>query len=146
MKWLRHWWGVFNRTDWEGVHAAVRPTLALRREVRPGWYMLTVTIRAEQRRCYGIFNGTQGRLLISGRRRRRLVRVAHRQAQFELAGTNGEVYLDELRLVRQPLWRVHRLINNKLLAMHPAYATGASLDLSFARLWGEYNQIGRAHV
>ena len=25
--------------------------------------------------------------------------------------------------------------------MHPAYATGASLDLSFARLWGEYNRL-----
>lgn len=136
-----YWLGLHPRNNWKWITNAARPSLELKSPLRPGWYMLTIQIQSEQQRCYGVFNGTQARLLISGRRRRRLVRVARQQGKLELVGINGVVNLKELRLIRQPFWRVRRLIKSKLVAMHPAYSTTCRRSLSINKLWGDYNRL-----
>ncbi|NBO46418.1 MAG: glycosyltransferase, partial [Actinobacteria bacterium] len=141
MRWLRHWLGLHIRSDWHWQHESTHPALVLQRPPQPGWYMLTVTLKAEQQRCYGVFNGTQSRLLISNRRRRRLVRVARREARFALLGVNGCVAIEELRLVRQPFWRVKRLLRGKLLALHPAYPASTMPSQPLNKLWCDYNRL-----
>lgn len=144
MRPLRHWLGLHIRRDWAWLEGCPRPTLALRQPLQPGWYMLSVRVECEQQRCYGRLNGLQSRLLIQGRLRRRLIRIskATRSARFELLGLNGTARLAELRLARQPFWRVQRLLRNKLQAMHPAYGTSASRPRQgIGRLWRDYNQL-----
>ena len=148
MRQLRHLLGLRIRRDWMWVEACLRPTLALRQPLQPGWYMFTVRVNCEQQRCYGRLNGLQSRLLIQGKLRRRLIRIskAKGSAHFELLGLNGTAKVAELRLVRQPLWRVNRALRAKLKAMHPAYGENASRHLhlqrqSIGKLWRDYNQL-----
>lgn len=141
MRKLRHFIGLYIQSDWHWVQDCEKPTLMLDEAIRPGWYMLTVSIRSEQKRCYGLFNKTQLRLLVSGKRRRRLVRVNRAQGTLTLLGLNGEVTIEELRLTRQPLWRAKRVFINKLKATHPCYQKSLEYRPSICKLWREYNKL-----
>jgi len=141
MKLVRQWLGWYIRRDWRWRDSSVRPTLVLPGRVQKGWYMLTIRMECEQRRCYGLFNGGQARLLISGRRRRRLVRISTPQARFELKALNGRATIAELRLIKQPFWSVKQRLMAKLMSMHPAYPAHRSIDHSIPRLWSDYNQL-----
>ena len=44
MRQLRHLLGLRIRRDWMWVEACLRPTLALRQPLQPGWYMFTVRV------------------------------------------------------------------------------------------------------
>jgi GT2 family glycosyltransferase len=117
--------------------------LTLHGLLRPGWYLLTVKLQTEQLRCYGLFNGFQGRLLVSGKRRRRLVRIGKTSSpcSFELQSLNGSAVVSELRLMPQPLWRVKRLLTKKLQNLHPAYGQGMVKKRTFAQEWRDYNHL-----
>lgn len=106
--------------------------------------MLTVQLYSEQLRCYGLFNHNQGRLLVSGKLRKRLIRIGKGMAQtshFEIQGLNGDPVIAELRLVPQPLWRVKRLLANKLLKLHPGYRRESLQQKSFCQQWRDYNHL-----
>jgi GT2 family glycosyltransferase len=145
-----HWLRIRLRQDWR---PAVHPGLlrwTLSPAPPPGWYMLTVLYRGDQLRCHGIFQGSQGRVLISGRLRRRLVRipVGARSLQFEVLGHNGAIELPVLRLVPQPFWRARRLLRRKLLRLHPGY-NNDHLSRPLPRLWRDYNRLlgrGNRHL
>lgn len=146
MKFLRRWLGVWLRQDWIRLPERQRPTLILREPVRAGWYLLTVRLKAEQLRCYGLFNGIQGRVLISGKRRRRLVRVRKsgtvaRAISFEIQALNGDANVSELRLIPQPFWRVQFLLAKKLLRLHPAYTKKSLKERPFSQQWRDYNHL-----
>lgn len=141
MRVVRQWLGIHTRTDWRWIRGSSRPALILTGPLRPGWYMLTVTIQSEQHRCHGVFNDVQSRMLISGRRRRRLVRIAHQTGRFELHGMDEDVIIHELRLVKQPVWRVKTLLKQKLKTLHPAYQAGISRPHSLSKLWSDYNRL-----
>jgi len=104
--------------------------------------MLTVRYRGDQARCYGLFNRSQGRLLIRDRLRRRLVRIppGTRDLLFELSSANGEVEVPVLRLIPQPRWRVKALLRRKLLNLHPGYDEAKSAH-PLPRLWADYNRL-----
>lgn len=141
---LRHWLGLYLRQDWTWIEGGERPSLMLRQPPQPGWYMLSVRLQCEQQRCYGRLNGLQSRLLIRGKLRRRLIRIskARASAHFELIGLNGTASLAQLRLVRQPFWRVQRALRKKLEALHPAYGRQSSRTIhSIPHLWRDYNQL-----
>ena len=144
MRPLRHWLGLRIRRDWMWLEGCQRPTLVLRQPLQPGWYMLSVRVQCEQQRCYGRMNGLQSRLLIHGKLRRRLIRIskAAGSARFELLGLNGTAQLEEMRLVRQPSWRVQRALQGKLQAMHPAYGSNTCRGRQgIGRLWRDYNKL-----
>lgn len=104
--------------------------------------MLSIRYQGEQIRCYGLFRGTQGRILVSNRLRRRLVRIpaSAREVSFEIRGLNGEGQLPLLRLVHQTPWRVRKLLQRKLLRMHPGYDQ-MSLNQPLTKLWRDYNRL-----
>jgi GT2 family glycosyltransferase len=104
--------------------------------------MLSVLQQSEVLRCYGLLNGSQGRVLIQGRLRRRLVRITPhtRSLCFELQGINGSVKLPILRLTPQPRWRVTRLLRRKLRNLHPSYSHRTTRS-SLLRLWRDYNRL-----
>jgi len=120
-----------------------RPTLTLRVPARPGWYLLTVRIQSETLRSYGLINRHQGRILVSGKRRRRLVRIGRRSqtTRFEILGVDDDPLVSELRLVPQPLWRVRKLLATKLLRLHPAYSKESPKKRSFSQQWRDYNRL-----
>jgi len=131
------------RRDWAPVADALRLRLRLRGlPPPPGWYMLSVLYRGEQLRCYGQFQGVQGRVLVRERLRRRLVRIRPgvKELRFELHGLNGDASLPVLRLTPQPVWRVRRLLRRKLLRLHPGYDP-SSLARPLPRLWRDYNHL-----
>ena len=147
---LHRWLGIRWRSDWRVVPDELRLRLSLRSVPRPGWYMLSLRHRGEQTRCYALFQGSQGRMLIHGRLRRRLVRIRPglRELHLELHGLNGEASLPVLRLVPQPFWRVSRLLRRKLLRLHPGYDPSC-LSRSLPRLWSDYNRLlarGNRHL
>jgi GT2 family glycosyltransferase len=115
----------------------------LRDAVRPGWYTLTIRVKTEQLRCYGLLNGTQGRLLISGKRRRRVVRIGKGQqcCRFEFVGLNGQAVVSELRLVPQPFSRIKRMVTKKLRRLHPAYGQAFDRKRPFPQQWCDYNRL-----
>ena len=146
MKFLRRWARVRLREDWIRLPDKQRPTLILRDPVQPGWYLLTVKLKTEQLRCYGLLNGIQGRILVSGKRRRRVVRIAKsgtkaRAITFEIQALNGDANLLELRLTPQPLWRVKHLLEKKLLRLHPAYKKESVKNRPFSQQWRDYNHL-----
>ena len=104
--------------------------------------MLTVRYNGDQRRCYGLFNGSQGRVLIHHRPRRRLVRISSgsKQIVYELQGLNGQASLPVLRLSPQPFWRLRYLLGRKLLRLHPGYES-SQLDRPLPILWRDYNRL-----
>jgi len=136
------WLGIRLRHDWAWDHSSLRPRLLLRSVPRPGWYMLSVLQHSEVLRCYGLWNGVQGRVLIQGRLRRRLVRITPhtRAVAFELQGINGSVELPILRLTPQLHWRVQRLLGRKLRNLHPSYLHRTS-RAPLAKLWRDYNRL-----
>lgn len=109
--------------------------------------MLTIRLRTEQQRSYGLFNGMQGRVLVSGKRRRRVVRVAkgHQRCTFEILGLNGDALVSELRLVPQPFCRIRRLLVKKLLKLHPAYNRTFLGQRSLPQQWWDYNHLLSRH-
>lgn len=140
---LRRWIGLWLRQDWSWNNRCQRPTLTLHELIRPGWYLLTVNLQAEQLRCYGLFNGFQGRILVSGKRRRRLVRIGKSTSpcRFEIQSLNGHAVVSELRLTPQPLWRVKRLLAKKLQNLHPVYGQGVVQKRTFTQQWRDYNHL-----
>ncbi|MEB3259322.1 MAG: glycosyltransferase [Cyanobacteriota bacterium] len=131
------------RQDWALLDDQQRPTFKLRDAVRPGWYTLTIRAKTEQLRCYGLLNGTQGRLLISGKRRRRVVRIGKGQqfCRLELIGLNGEAMVSELRLVPQPFSRIKRMVAKKLRRLHPTYGQAFDKKRPFPQQWCDYNRL-----
>lgn len=139
---LYRWFGIRLRRDWMREPDSIRLSLRLRNQPAPGWYMVTMLYTGEQQRCYGLFRGAQGRVLMRDRLRRRLVRMAGgaRVVRIELRGLNGAGELAVLRLVPQPPWRVRRLLQRKLLRLHPGYDR-ASLKRPLPTLWRDYNRV-----
>ena len=143
MNLLKRWTGLRLRDDWVRQTGCQRPTLRLRFPARPGWYLLTVQLHSDQLRCYGIINRCQGRILVSGKRRRRIVHIGKglRTTCFEIQGLNGDPLISELRLVPQPFWRVQKLLATKLLKLHPAYRKESLNQRSFSKQWWDYNHL-----
>lgn len=143
MNLLKRWTGLRLREDWNWDVGCQRPTLTLRIPARPGWYLLTVRLQSETLRSYGLINRQQGRILVSGKRRRRLVHIGKRSrvTRFEILGLNDDPQIAELRLVPQPWWRVRRLLATKLLRLHPAYRKESLKQRSFAQQWRDYNRL-----
>ncbi len=143
MNWLRRWSGVRIRQDWAWLPDQQRPSLTLRQAVRPGWYTLTIRIKTEQLRCFGLLNGAQGRVLVNGKRRRRVVRISkgHQLCRFELIGLNGQAVISELRLVPQPFCRIKRMVAKKLHRLHPAYSKESLKQQLFRQQWSDYNRL-----
>jgi GT2 family glycosyltransferase len=139
---LHRWLGIRLRSDWIRKPDPLRLILKLQSPPPPGWYMLSIRYQGEQLRCYGLFHGAQGRILVSDRLRRRLVRIpaGARDVSFEIRGLNGEGQLPLLRLVPQTPWRVRNLLRRKLLRMHPSYDR-MSLDRPLPILWRDYNRL-----
>ena len=143
------WWSRFlqirRRQDWAWDESQIRPTLSLIGSLRPGWYLMTVLLHAEQRHCHGRFLTLQDRSLISGRLRRRLVRVSRRHRnqpiRFQLLGLNASPELEILDLVPQLPCRARRLIRRKLLRLHPAYGRGLIKSRPFSQQWRDYNRL-----
>ena len=88
MNLLKRWTGLRLRQDWVWELGCQRPTLFLREPTRPGWYLLTVRLQGETMRSYGLFNRNQGRILVNGKQRRRLVRIGKKTqtTRFEIEG------------------------------------------------------------
>ncbi len=143
MNLLRRWTGVRTLQDWKFNDGRQRPTLRLRQPVRPGWYLLTVRLQTEQIRCYGLLNGVQGRILVSGKRRRRVVRIgkSNQVCTFEILGLNGKVEVSEMRMVPQPFCRIKRIVAKKLRSLHPSYQTDFLKRRSFMEQWRDYNHL-----
>ena len=143
MNLLRRWAGLRFRQDWSWNPHRQRPTLTLSQSVRPGWYLLTVKMTTQQLRCYGLINGCQGRILVSGKLRRRIIRVSKHQqlCTFELQGLNGNAEIPILRLVPQPFWRVRRLLARKLMRLHPGYTSEWMREKPFLTQWRDYNKL-----
>lgn len=143
MNLLRRWSGVRLRRDWIWITDRQRPTLELQEPLRPGWYTLTIRLHTEQSRCYGLLNGIQGRILLSGKQRRRVVRIGKGSqiCQFELQSLNGSASVSQLRLVPQPFWRVKRLLAKKLLRVHPTYTKDSLTQRTFSQQWRDYNHL-----
>ena len=143
MNLLKRWTGLRLREDWNWNVDCQRPILTLRVPARPGWYLLTVHLQSETLRSYGLINGQQGRILVSGKRRRRLVHIGQgsQATRFEILGLNDDPQIAVLRLVPQPWWRVRRLMAAKLLRLHPAYRKESLKERSFAQRWRDYNRL-----
>jgi len=141
--WLRRLLSISVRSDWNWSANTFRPTLELSNPPRPGWYLITILIQSEQRRCHGRLLPLQERSLISGRLRRRIIRIRGREksVRFELLGVNSQVDVIKLTLVPQPLWRVKRLVSRKLSRLHPLYSTSAIPHSSFPLQWRDYNRL-----
>jgi len=94
-------------------------------------------------RSYGLINRNQGRILVNGKRRRRLVRIGKKTqtTRFEIEGLRDDPQILELRLVPQPLWRARRLLATKLLRLHPAYRKETLRERSLKQQWRDYNQL-----
>lgn len=137
-----HWLGIRLHCDWLPIQDEYRLRFRLRSVPRPGWYMLTACYRGEQKRCFGLFHGAQGRVLIDNRLRRRLVRIPAgvKEIVYELHGLNGQLSLPVLRLVPQPFWRARSLLSRKLLRLHPSYA-GSANRRPLPILWRDYNHL-----
>jgi GT2 family glycosyltransferase len=144
---LKLWTGLRLRADWVWEVGCQRPTLRLREPARPGWYLLTVRLQSETLRSYGLLNRQQGRILVSGKRRRRLVHIGQRSqaTRFEILGLDDDPLIAELRLVPQTWWRVRKLMASKLLRLHPAYRKETLKERSFAQQWRDYNQLLSRH-
>jgi len=140
---LKRWTGLRLREDWVWELGCQRPTLSLREPARPGWYLLTVRLQGETMRSYGLINRNQGRILVNGKRRRRLVRIGKKTqtTRFEIEGLRDDPQILELRLVPQPLWRARRLLATKLLRLHPAYRKETLRERSLKQQWRDYNQL-----
>jgi len=140
---LKRLTGLRLREDWVWEMGCQRPTLMLRVPVRPGWYLLTVRLQSESLRSYGLINRHQGRILVNGKQRRRLVHIARRSqtTRFEIQGVDDDPLISALRLVPQPLWRVRRLMATKLLRLHPAYRKESLKERSFSKQWRDYNRL-----
>jgi GT2 family glycosyltransferase len=140
---LKRWTGLRLREDWVWQRGCQRPTLMLRYPARPGWYLLTVRLHGDQLRCYGIINRHQGRILVNGKLRRRVVHIGKRSRStcFEIQGYNREPLISELRLVPQPFWRVQKLLATKLLRLHPAYRKESLKQRCFSQQWLDYNHL-----
>ena len=143
MKQLRSWLNLRYRKDWIWSEGCQRPTLILKDSIRPGWYMLSIRLHSEQTRCFGLFNRIQGRVLVTGRLRRRIVRINNGSefASFEILGLNGRADIDMLRLTPQSLWKVKRLLRKKLEKLHPAYQKSTWKQRSLAQHWRSYNHL-----
>ena len=143
MNLLKRWTGLRLREDWVWELGCQRPTLSLREPARPGWYLLTVRLQGETMRSYGLINRNQGRILVNGKRRRRLVRIGKKTqtTRFEIEGLRDDPQILELRLVPQPLWRARRLLATKLLRLHPAYRKETLRERSLKQQWRDYNQL-----
>lgn len=145
MTWLSRFLPIRRRQDWAWDETQIRPTLTLIGSLRPGWYLMTVLMHAEQRHCHGRFLTLQDRSLISGRLRRRLVRVSRRHRnrpiRFQLLGLNASPELEILDLVPQVPCRAKRLIRRKLLRLHPAYGRGLIKSRPFSQQWRDYNRL-----
>jgi len=143
MNLFKRWTGLRLRDDWLWQEGCQRPTLRLRFAAKPGWYLLTVRLHSEQLRCYGLINRHQGRILVSGKRRRRLVHIGKgfQNTSFEIQGLNGDPLISELRLVPQPFWRVKKMMATKLLRLHPAYRKESLNQRSFLKQWWDYNHL-----
>jgi GT2 family glycosyltransferase len=140
---LKRWTGLRLREDWVWELGCQRPTLSLREPARAGWYLLTVRLQGETMRSYGLINRNQGRILVNGKRRRRLVRIGKKTqtTRFEIEGLRDDPQILELRLVPQPLWRARRLLATKLLRLHPAYRKETLRERSLKQQWRDYNQL-----
>lgn len=143
MNLLKRWTGLRLREDWVWEVGCQRPTLTLRIPARPGWYLLTVRLKSKTMRSYGLINRHQGRILVSGKRRRRLVHIGSRSqtTRFEIQGVDDDPQIAELRLVPQPLWRVRKLLATKLLRLHPGYRKESLKERSFIQQWRDYNRL-----
>lgn len=143
MNLLKRWTGLRLREDWLWELGCQRPTLSLREPAQPGWYLLTVRLQGETMRSYGLINRNQGRILVNGKRRRRVVRIGKKTqtTRFEIEGLRDDPQILELRLVPQPLWRVRGLLATKLLRLHPAYRKETLKERSLKQQWRDYNQL-----
>ncbi len=143
MNLLKRWTGLRLRDDWAWDIGCQRPTLTLRFPARPGWYLLTVRLQGDTLRCYGLINHQQGRMLVSGKQRRRVVHIGKRShtTSFEIQGLNDDPLISKLRLTPQPLWRVRKMLATKLLRLHPAYRKETLKQRSFIQQWRDYNQL-----
>ncbi len=143
MNLLKRWTGLRFREDWVWEMGCQRPTLTLRVPARPGWYLFTVRFQSETLRSYGLINRHQGRIMVSGKRRRRLVHIGRRSqtTRFEIQGVDDDPLISELRLVPQPLWRVRKLLATKLLRLHPAYRKESLKERTFLQQWQDYNRL-----
>jgi GT2 family glycosyltransferase len=143
MRFFRRLFAIKTRADWHWDANRQRPTLAARSPLRPGWYMLSVKLECQQLRCYGLLNGSQGRMLINGKLRKRLVRIkkSTKPSYFEIIGLNGDPVIGEIRLVPQSLRRVNKLLTRKLLALHPRYTRESLRGTTFSQRWRDYNRL-----
>lgn len=148
MNLFRRWLGIRLRQDWVWKQGCQRPTLVLSRPPRAGWYLLSVVVEADQTRCFGLLNGSQGRLLVDGKLRRRLVRIrpGQRQLRFELYGLRAEASVPVLRLVPQTRRRARRLMARKLLRLYPGYDQEQLPERGLSRRWRDYNRLLARHA
>lgn len=148
MNLFRRWLGLRLRRDWSWDQTCQRPTLVLSQPPRPGWYLLSVVLQADQLRCFGLLNGCQGRLLVNGKLRRRLVRIrpGTRRLRFELHGLKGEASVPVLRLVPQGARRTRQLLARKLLRLYPGYDATSLRERSIVRCWRDYNRLLARHL
>ena len=141
--------GYRDLDDWQSAEGpAGEAVYRLVRPPRPGWYLLSLRLMAEQSRTYALCNGSQGRVLLQGRLRRRLVRIRSRHTGLWLClqGLNGQHRIELLRLAPLLPGRPQRLLDRKLRRLHPAYGPsrlgrGLQRPPSLARRWRDYNRL-----
>lgn len=133
--------GWYSKDYWRWKRNTLRPTLESAGVVRAGWYMMTVRIKTEQKRFYCLFNLGQGRMLITGQQRRRLVRVRGNKAYLEIYGLNGIANNVEMRLVRQTSCSARQKMLTKLKSLHPAYQSKTTHRVTIEKLWLDYNRL-----
>jgi GT2 family glycosyltransferase len=144
VKALRRWLGIRVLADWREVPDSGGRTLLLKPAPKPGWYLLSVRCTADQKRCFALLNGAQGLGLVSGRWRRRVVRIRRSAPQVRLCLEvwNGAFQLTGLRLTPLSLGRRGRLLRRKLHRLHPLHAPGnAPARGRLDRQWRDYNRV-----
>jgi GT2 family glycosyltransferase len=140
---LLHRLGYRGLGDWRPDPAAADPTYHLRNIPRPGWYLLSLRLDAEQSRCLALCNSAQAVVLPRGRLRRRVVRIraGGRGFALKLLGMNGAFQVMQMRLAPLPPGRLRWLLARKLLRLHPGYSRQRLLRRSLPRQWRDYNRL-----
>lgn len=140
---LLHHLGYRGLADWWRDPGAADPTFRLRQAPRPGWYLLSLRLEAEQGRCFALCNRAQGSLLPRSRLRRRVVRIGpgHRGLELRLLGVNGDFRFAQMRLAPLPPGRLRWLLARKLLRLHPGYSRSRLRRRPLPGQWRDYNRL-----